>query len=81
MLGISRDIQLLKDVLETSQEVSSIYVSVLKLHERPCCCQDDLSIAGQDPPYFEIDLLEESQWPEMENQNRNNTTCCTKNGR
>ncbi|KEQ98120.1 hypothetical protein AUEXF2481DRAFT_469888 [Aureobasidium subglaciale EXF-2481] len=60
-----RDISAIRMALDSAGQESGVDVSVTKVHERPCCCESDHTLAGQDPPYFELDRIQESPRPEM----------------
>ncbi|KEQ59136.1 uncharacterized protein M437DRAFT_57737 [Aureobasidium melanogenum CBS 110374] len=62
-----RDTALIGATLVPVGESTGIQVSVNKVHERPCVCDGKSVHTGQDPPYFTLDAIRESRWPEVDN--------------
>ncbi|KAI4763805.1 hypothetical protein E4T52_02477 [Aureobasidium sp. EXF-3400] len=61
-----RDFALIETTLLPVGESTGVQVSVDKVHERPCVCDGKSVHTGQDPPYFTLDAIQESRWPEVD---------------
>jgi hypothetical protein len=56
-----RNLPYLKNTLELAGSLAGIGTTVTKVHERPCYHQVGSVSVGQDPPYFTVESIEESQ--------------------